>query len=130
MACAAQLGERSSELRGSPLRRLVGGLLTVLGMGVCIGTLLVLLADAVTEDTLVLMPTRDGAHLATYIARPVGNGPFGVVMTRTPYRRINRRGGRWWASTPHPITTRCSKSSARTSASSTSARRRITYPIR
>jgi len=43
---------------------------------------------AVTEDTLVFMPTRDGAHLATYIARPVGNGPFGVVMQRTPYRRI------------------------------------------
>jgi hypothetical protein len=32
-------------------------------------------AYAVTEDTLVLMPTRDGAHLATYIARPVGAVP-------------------------------------------------------
>jgi putative CocE/NonD family hydrolase len=53
---------------------------------------------AVTDDTLVLMPTRDGAHLATYVARPVGNGPFGVVMQRTPYRRINRGAGRWWAS--------------------------------
>jgi len=53
---------------------------------------------AVTEDTLVLMPTRDGAHLATYIARPVGAGPFGVVMQRTPYRRILRGPGRWWAS--------------------------------
>ncbi|HMJ59021.1 MAG TPA: CocE/NonD family hydrolase, partial [Gemmatimonadales bacterium] len=53
---------------------------------------------AVTEDTLVLMPTRDGAHLATYIARPVGDGPFGVVMQRTPYRRILHGPGRWWAS--------------------------------
>ncbi|HWC75662.1 MAG TPA: CocE/NonD family hydrolase [Gemmatimonadales bacterium] len=53
---------------------------------------------AVTEDTLVMMPTRDGAHLATYIARPVGNGPFGVVMQRTPYRRILNISGRWWAS--------------------------------
>ncbi len=53
---------------------------------------------AVTEDTLVLMPTRDGAHLATYIARPVGTGPFGVVMQRTPYRRILHGPGRWWAS--------------------------------
>jgi len=53
---------------------------------------------AVTEDTLVLMPTRDGAHLATYIARPVGSGPFGVVMQRTPYRRILHGPGRWWAS--------------------------------
>ena len=53
---------------------------------------------AVTEDTLVFMPTRDGARLATYIARPVGNGPFGVVMQRTPYRRILHGPGRWWAS--------------------------------
>ena len=53
---------------------------------------------AVTEDTLVLMPTRDGARLATYIARPVGNGPFGVVMQRSPYRRINHAAGVWWGS--------------------------------
>jgi len=53
---------------------------------------------AVTEDTLVFMPTRDGARLATFIARPVGNGPFGVVMQRTPYRRVNHGPGRWWAS--------------------------------
>ena len=53
---------------------------------------------AVTEDTLVLMPTSDGAHLATYIARPVGNGPFGVVMQRTPYRRVLHGPGVWWAS--------------------------------
>jgi len=53
---------------------------------------------AVTEDTLVFMPTRDGARLATYIARPVGNGPFGVVLQRTPYRRVLHPAGRWWAS--------------------------------
>jgi len=53
---------------------------------------------AVTEDTLVMMPTRDGAHLATYIARPVGKGPFGVVLQRTPYRRILHAAGVWWAS--------------------------------
>jgi putative CocE/NonD family hydrolase len=53
---------------------------------------------AVTEDTLVFMPTRDGARLATYVARPVGNGPFGVVMQRTPYRRVLHAAGRWWAS--------------------------------
>lgn len=52
---------------------------------------------AVTEDTLVFMPTRDGARLATYIARPVGDGPFGVVMQRTPYRRVLHAAGRWWA---------------------------------
>ena len=52
---------------------------------------------AVTEDTLVFMPTRDGARLATYVARPVGDGPFGVVMQRTPYRRVLHAAGRWWA---------------------------------
>jgi len=53
---------------------------------------------AVTEDTLVFMPTRDGARLATYIARPVGDGPFGVVLQRSPYRRVLHGPGRWWAS--------------------------------
>jgi putative CocE/NonD family hydrolase len=53
---------------------------------------------AVTEDTLVFMKTRDGARLANYIARPVGGGPFGVVMQRTPYTRILHPAGRFWAS--------------------------------
>ena len=52
---------------------------------------------AVTEDTLVFMNTRDGARLACYIARPVGKGPFGVVLQRTPYTRI-LPAGRYWAS--------------------------------
>ncbi len=53
---------------------------------------------AVTIDTSTLMPTRDGATLETYIVRPVGNGPFGVVMQRSPYRATNPGAGRWWAS--------------------------------
>jgi putative CocE/NonD family hydrolase len=53
---------------------------------------------AVTEDTLVFMPTKDGARLATYVARPVGSGPFGVVLQRTPYRRVLHAAGQWWAS--------------------------------
>ena len=53
---------------------------------------------AVTEDTLVYMKTRDGAKLASYIARPVGNGPFGVVLQRTPYTRILHPAGKYWAS--------------------------------
>lgn len=53
---------------------------------------------AVTEDTLVFMKTRDGAKLAGYIARPVGKGPFGVVLQRTPYTRILHPAGRFWAS--------------------------------
>ena len=52
---------------------------------------------AVTEDTLVFMKTRDGARLASYIARPVGAGPFGVVLQRTPYTRILHPAGRYWA---------------------------------
>jgi len=53
---------------------------------------------AVTEDTAVFMKTRDGARLASYVARPVGNGPFGVVLQRTPYTRILHPAGRYWAS--------------------------------
>lgn len=52
---------------------------------------------AVTEDTLVFMKTRDGARLASYVARPVGAGPFGVVLQRTPYTRILHPAGRYWA---------------------------------
>jgi putative CocE/NonD family hydrolase len=53
---------------------------------------------AVNEDTLVFMKTRDGARLASYIARPVGDGPFGVVLQRTPYTRVLHPAGRYWAS--------------------------------
>jgi uncharacterized protein len=53
---------------------------------------------AVTEDTAVFMTTRDGARLVSYIARPAGSGPFGVVLQRTPYTRILHPAGRYWAS--------------------------------
>ncbi|MEP6590429.1 MAG: CocE/NonD family hydrolase [Gemmatimonadota bacterium] len=52
---------------------------------------------ATVIDTTKLMPTRDGATLETYIVRPVGTGPFGVVMQRSPYRATNPAAGRWWA---------------------------------
>ncbi len=52
---------------------------------------------AITEDTAVFMKTRDGARLVSYVARPVGTGPFGVVMQRTPYTRILHAAGRYWA---------------------------------
>ena len=78
MAYVAPLGERTSELRGSPLRRLVGGLLTVLGMGVCIGTLLVLLADAVTEDT----PRRTAAPAPSPRRSPCPTAASSTVPTR------------------------------------------------
>jgi hypothetical protein len=53
---------------------------------------------AVTEDTLLFMRARDGARLASYVARPIGAGPFGVVLQRTPYERVLPKAGRWWAS--------------------------------
>ena len=53
---------------------------------------------ATVVDTTSLMPARDGATLETYIVRPVGPGPFGVVMQRSPYRASNPGPGRWWAS--------------------------------
>lgn len=54
---------------------------------------------AVSIDTSILMPLRDGVtKLETYMVRPVGNGPFGVVMQRSPYRATNPGAGRWWAS--------------------------------
>ena len=53
---------------------------------------------AVSEDTAVFMKTRDGARLVSYIARPVGAGPFGVVLQRTPYTRILHQAGQYWAS--------------------------------
>lgn len=53
---------------------------------------------AVAEDTLIYMKTRDGAGLASYIARPVGRGPFGVVLMRTPYERVRHTDGVYWAS--------------------------------
>ena len=53
---------------------------------------------ATVVDTTTLMPTRDGSKLETYIVRPVGPGPFGVVMQRSPYRATNPGPGRWWAS--------------------------------
>ena len=52
----------------------------------------------ISEDTLVFMRTRDGARLASYVARPLGTGPFGVVLQRTPYTRILHAAGRYWAS--------------------------------
>ncbi|HEX3927047.1 MAG TPA: CocE/NonD family hydrolase [Gemmatimonadales bacterium] len=52
---------------------------------------------ATVLDTTTLMTARDGVKLETYIVRPVGPGPFGVVMQRSPYRASNPGPGRWWA---------------------------------
>lgn len=52
----------------------------------------------VAFDAAVPMTARDGTTLMSFVARPVGAGPFPVVMERTPYLRTDSSGGRWWAS--------------------------------
>jgi putative CocE/NonD family hydrolase len=47
-------------------------------------------AYAVTVDTAVPMRARDGTTLMSLVERPAGDGPFPVVLSRTPY---GRRGG-------------------------------------
>ena len=44
------------------------------------------------------MKARDGTTLMNYVARPVGDGPFGVVLERTPYLRTDTADGEFWAS--------------------------------
>ncbi len=53
---------------------------------------------AVTIDPAVPMDARDGTVLMNFVARPVGEGSFGVVMERTPYLRVDTANGVFWAS--------------------------------
>ncbi|MEJ2185826.1 MAG: CocE/NonD family hydrolase, partial [Gemmatimonadota bacterium] len=53
---------------------------------------------AVTIDTAVPMHARDGTVLMSFVGRPVGEGPFGVVMERTPYLRWDTANAVFWAS--------------------------------
>jgi uncharacterized protein len=52
----------------------------------------------VTIDPAVPMTARDGTTLMNYVARPVGDGSFGVVLERTPYLRIDKANAEFWAS--------------------------------
>ncbi|HXI28259.1 MAG TPA: CocE/NonD family hydrolase [Vicinamibacterales bacterium] len=52
----------------------------------------------ITVDPAVPMKARDGTTLMNYVARPVGRGPFGVVLERTPYLRTDKANGEFWAS--------------------------------
>ena len=41
---------------------------------------------AISEsDTMIMVPMRDGVHLATDVYRPKGDGPFPTVFVKTPY---------------------------------------------
>lgn len=53
---------------------------------------------AVEIDPAVPMTARDGTILMSFVGRPVGEGPFGVVMERTPYLRIDTASAAFWAS--------------------------------
>jgi len=55
-------------------------------------------AYAVEIDPAVPMEARDGTVLMNFVGRPVGEGPFGVVMERTPYLRIDTANAVFWAS--------------------------------
>ena len=46
-------------------------------------------AFAVNIDPAVPMKARDGTVLMNFIGTPVGKGPFGVLVERTPYLRID-----------------------------------------
>lgn len=49
-------------------------------------------AYAFTVDTAVPMRARDGTLLMSMVVRPVGDGPFPVILVRTPYGRLGQRG--------------------------------------
>ena len=76
---------------------------------------------AVTEDTAVFMTTRDGARLVSYIARPVGKGPFGVVLQRTPTPAFSVRRD----ATGHRAATSSSRSMCAAETSPTARFRRL-----
>lgn len=53
---------------------------------------------AVTIDPAVPMKARDGTTLMSFVGHPVGPGPFGIVMERTPYLRIDTAAAVFWGS--------------------------------
>lgn len=57
------------------------------GQGVDASKLLAALADD-TVHQHIMMPMRDGIKLATEVFIPLGNGPWPVVLVRTPYGRL------------------------------------------
>ena len=65
------------------LPRLLGGA-AVQDVGYVKATLPVILVQA---GDAAPMKARDGTTLMNYVARPVGDGPFCIVMERTPYLR-------------------------------------------
>jgi uncharacterized protein len=55
-------------------------------------------ASATSVDTAVPMRTRDSTVLMSLVVRPAGEGPFPVILGRTPYGRLNALAqGRYFA---------------------------------
>jgi hypothetical protein len=44
------------------------------------------------SDTMIMVPMRDGVHLATDVHRPKGDGPFPTILVKTPYN-FNKMAG-------------------------------------
>ena len=55
-------------------------------------------SSAVAIEPAVPMKARDGTVLMNFVGTPSGKGPFGVVMERTPYLRIDTAAAVFWAS--------------------------------
>ncbi len=53
----------------------------------CLVTVSVQAQPAAFERQVVMVPMRDGVNLATNIYLPQGEGPWPVVLTRTPYNK-------------------------------------------
>ena len=49
-----------------------------------------------------MVPMRDGVRLATDVHRPMGEGPFPVILERTPYGRQEPSRSEVTAANPHP----------------------------
>jgi len=49
--------------------------------------------DPTHKATTYRVPMRDGVHLATDVYFPEGDGPFPVIISRTPYGRMKRTEG-------------------------------------
>ncbi|MBC8356331.1 MAG: CocE/NonD family hydrolase [Planctomycetes bacterium] len=60
---------------------------------------LVLLSPLLAQDSRfvfepnVMIPTRDGTRLAANVFRPVGDGPFPTILSRTPYGKGGEKYG-------------------------------------
>ncbi len=72
---------------------LVGGPGARSGVSEMFGFLLALVAQgpAVRVDSNVMIPMRDGVRLATDLYRPAGDGPWPVILIRTPYHKTDGR---------------------------------------